>query len=126
MIRLYTSVFVLVLCVGCKKPLPKLEGLDLRNWKEDANACNSLRMSMRTAIDREKEKLLGLDEVQTVTLLGSPDREELYSRNQKFYYYFIEPAPQCATSNDSTAEKLVIRFNAVGLAKEVSIVSDEL
>lgn len=81
---------------------------------------------MRTAIDREKEKLLGLDEVQTVKLLGSPDQEELYSRNQKFYYYFIDPAAQCGTPGDSTAEKLVIRFNAVGLAKEVSIVSGEL
>lgn len=76
---------------------------------------------MRVAIDREKEKLLGLDEMQTVTLLGSPDQNELYSRNQKFYYYFIEPAPSCSGGSDSISERLVIRFNAVGLAKEVSI-----
>lgn len=126
MTRFYITCIFLALFAGCNKPLPELEGMNLRHWKEDANACNSLRTSMRTAIDREKEKLLGLDEVQTVKLLGGPDQEELYSRNEKFYYYFIEPAPQCATGKDSTAEKLVIRFNAVGLAKEVSIVSGEL
>jgi outer membrane protein assembly factor BamE (lipoprotein component of BamABCDE complex) len=125
MIRICLSLLFLALCVGCNKPLPELKGIDVPGWKNDANGCNNQRASMRTAIDREKEKLLGLDEVQTVKLLGSPDQEELYSRNQKFYYYFIDPAAQCATGNDSTAEKLVIRFNAVGLAKEVSIVSGE-
>jgi hypothetical protein len=126
LIRLCLSLLFLALCVGCSKPLPELKGIDVSGWKNDVNGCNNQRASMRTAIDREKEKLLGLDEVQIVTLLGSPDQEELYSRNQKFYYYFIEPGPQCATSKDSTAAKLMIRFNAVGLAKEVSIVSGEL
>ena len=80
-----------------------------------------MRRPMREAIDEEKTKLLGLDEMQLVELLGSPDQNELYSRNQKFYYYFIEPAPSCDVKGDSTSERLVIRFNAVGLAKEVSI-----
>lgn len=115
------SVFLLLLCFACSKPLPKLEGMDLQQWREDKNACGNLRKPMKEVIDREKTKLLGLDEVQLVTLLGSPDQNELYSRNQKFYYYFLGPAPSCHIKGDSVPDRLVIRFNAVGLAKEVSI-----
>ena len=75
---------------------------------------------MRDALDREKGKLLALKQMQIVSLLGKPDVNELYSRNQKFFHYFVEPGPSCAASSDS-AVQLVIRFNAVGLAKEVSI-----
>lgn len=121
MLRSCSIVFLLTLCFACSKPLPQLKGIDLRRWQQDKNGCNRERAPMRAAIDHEKEKLLGLDEIQTITLLGGPDQNELYSRNQKFYYYFIEPAPLCPAHGDSAPAKLVIRFNAMGLAKEVSI-----
>jgi hypothetical protein len=59
--------------------------------------------------------------MKVVELLGRPDQNELYTRNQKFYYYFIQPAPDCGGSKDSISSRLVIRFNAMGLAKEVSV-----
>lgn len=94
--------------------------MDLQRWQQDKNACNDQRVAMRDAIDREKEKLMGLKQMQVVALLGHPDQNELYSRNQKFFYYFIDPAPACR-AGDSTAAKLVLRFNAVGLVNEVAI-----
>lgn len=115
------SPLIFLFCLACGKPLPALEGIDLERWREDENACKNVRSTMREAIDREKEKLLALKQMQIVELLGNPDQNELYSRNQKFFYYFIEPAPSCTGATDSTAEKLVIRFNAMGLAKEVSV-----
>lgn len=75
---------------------------------------------MRDAIDHEKEKLLSLKQMEVVELLGHPDQNELYSRNQKFFYYFIDPAPTCP-GGDSSAAKLVLRFNAIGLVNEVAI-----
>lgn len=120
-IRGLLSILLMVFCFSCEKPLPVLDGIDAQRWKQDKNACGHVRHGMREAIDREKEKLLGLDEIQMVKLLGNPDQNELYSRNQKFFYYFIDPAPACGVATDSIAERLVIRFNAVGLAKEVSI-----
>jgi hypothetical protein len=95
--------------------------MDLEKWREDKNACQYMRPSMREAIERQREKFLSLDQMQVVKLLGKPDQNELYSRNQKFFYYFIEPAPTCGVATDTAALKLVIRFNAVGLAKEVSV-----
>jgi hypothetical protein len=117
----WLSFFLLIFCFSCAKPLPTLEGMDLERWKEDKNACANVRISMREAIDREKNKLLSLDQMQIVSLLGKPDQNELLSRNQKFFYYFLKPAPACKVSTDTVAEKLVIRFNALGLAKEVAI-----
>lgn len=116
----WLSLFLFVLCISCDKPLPELEGLDTQRWQEDKNGCNNVRVTMREVIDREKEKLLGLDQIQIVRLLGKPDQNELSSRNQKFFYYFLEPGPACDKS-DSAAAKLAIRFNAVGLAKEVAL-----
>jgi hypothetical protein len=116
----WLSIPLLILCISCDKPLPELEGLDAQRWEQDKNGCNNVRVTMREVIDREKEKLLGLDQIQIVQLLGRPDQNELSSRNQKFFYYFLEPGPACGKS-DSAAAKLAIRFNAVGLAKEVAV-----
>jgi len=115
------SFFLLLVCISCSKPLPTLEGMDLHRWKEDKNACNNHRVSMREAIDGQKNKLLSLDELQVIALLGNPDQNELYSHSQKSFYYFLEPAPGCGVATDTVSEKLVIRFNATGLAKEVAI-----
>lgn len=112
---------VLFFCFACDKPLPTLEGIDSGEWARDKNACGNARRSMGDAIDREKEKLLGLDQMQIVQLLGKPDQNELSSRNQKFFYYFLNPAPACGAGTDTAAARLAIRFNAVGLAKEVAI-----
>lgn len=114
------TVSLLMFCLACGKPLPSLEGVDKDRWEKDKNGCNNVRGSMRQAIDLEKEKLLTLNQTQIVELLGRPDRNELSSRNQKFFHYYIGPGPGCGNS-DSLAVKLVIRFNAMGLAKEVAI-----
>lgn len=113
----------LLFCVACDKPLPTLDGVDKERWEEDKNGCNNVRMTMRHSIESQKEKLLTLDQLQIVELLGRPDQNELSSRNQKFFYYFIEPGPACGNSNDSQAARLAIRFNAMGLAKETAIVT---
>jgi hypothetical protein len=110
-------VFVIA---GCGKSVPEFENIDFTNWKNDKNACGQYRASVRPAIESQKDKLLALDEMQIVTLLGPPDRNELYKRNQKFYYYYIKPSPDCPSAGASTS-RLVVRFNAMGLAKEVLI-----
>lgn len=112
---------VFLLCIACDKPLPTLEGVDKTRWEEDKNGCLGARSAMRESIDSEKEKLLALDQLQIVELLGRPDQNELSKRSQKFFYYFIEPGPSCPNRTDTLAARLAIRFNAMGLAKEVAI-----
>lgn len=105
---------------SCGKELPALEGIDQNAFKDDHNGCSGKRATMIDAVRKEKEKLLSLDELALVKVLGKPDRNELFKRNQKFYYYFLEPAPECKSGN-AIALKLVVRFNAMGLAKEVVV-----
>lgn len=120
--RLFSIVmFNISMLAGCGKELPELRGIDKKEWIEDRNGCLRKRRSMVKAIQEEKDKLLALDEMQVVALLGKPDHHELYKRNQKFYHYYLHPAEACAGVTDTVALSLVIRFNAMGLAKEVSV-----
>ncbi len=107
--------------MSCARELPVLEGVDLITWRADKNGCEGKRIGMRASMDHEKEKLLGLNEMQIIDLLGKPDRNELFKRNQKFYYYYFEPAGTCASPGVADPTKLTIRFNATGLAKVVLI-----
>lgn len=116
---LWCSVVMMVL-FGCTKPLPLLEGVDQAVWKEDKNACTGKRWAMVTQLEKQKDKLLALSEDDIVAVLGKPDQNELYKRNQKFFYYFVQPAPSCQHDTVS-AKRLAIRFNAMGLAKEVAV-----
>lgn len=113
--------FAVLLFGSCGKSLPELNGVDEQLWKDDKNGCAQQRSSMIASLKTEKDKLLALDEMQIVTLLGKPDRNELFTRNQKFYAYFLEPSQECKGDSFKTALKLVIRFNAMGLAKEVAV-----
>jgi hypothetical protein len=76
---------------------------------------------MVTALEDQSEKLLALSQQDVIRLLGKPDENELYKRNQKFFYYFVHPSKACSDTVTLKPKKLVIRFNAVGLAKEVEL-----
>lgn len=105
--------------IACNKPLPSLSGLDMAQWQKDANGCTGYRAQHERALVAETEALRGLSQMQIVELLGKPDQNELYKRNQKFFYYWLSGAPDC--SEKKVAKRLSVRFNAMGYAKEVLI-----
>lgn len=121
MSRGLSAIALFLILSGCGRELPKLEGFDLEQWQKDKNACGSYRKDNIETLLAQKEKLLALKEMQIVNLIGRPDRNELYKRNQKFFYYYLKPAPECSTYNADSTARLAIRFNAMGLAKEVMI-----
>jgi outer membrane protein assembly factor BamE (lipoprotein component of BamABCDE complex) len=121
MFKWLSLIIVLLILSGCGKELPEFENLDLEQWKKDKNACGTYRVEYNETFQSQKKKLLALKEMQIVELLGRPDRNELYKRNQKFYYYYLKPSPDCSTYNSESNARLAIRFNAMGLAKEVMI-----
>lgn len=113
------SIVVLVL-IGCGKPLPTLENINLQDWKDDKNGCNGLRLAMKESMIAEKDKLLSLSETDMVNLIGKSDETELYKRSEKFYKYYFNGGPDCA-KDSIQASTMIIRFNAMNLAKEVVI-----
>jgi hypothetical protein len=110
----------IIIAAACSKPLPTLDGIDQSQWKDDKNGCNHIREKSFDLLTSQKNKLKGLSEDQIIALLGRPDQNELYKRNQKFFYYYIEPSAKCQMPSQSP-KRLSVRFNAVGLAKEVVI-----
>jgi hypothetical protein len=106
--------------ISCGKPEPDLSPIDLSGWKADKGGCENKRSLYIESLVGQKEELKGLSEKAVIALLGRPDRNELYKRNQKFYYYLLEAGPACAEPK-AHPQQLVIRFNAMGLAKDVSV-----
>ena len=111
---------ILLIVSGCGKDLPTLEGVDLQTWKDDKDGCRGARAGMADALRKEHTKLKGLSEMDMVKLLGKPDQNELYKRNQKFFHYSINRGRGC-DAPDSVALQLIIRFNAMGNAQLVSV-----
>jgi hypothetical protein len=110
---------LVLLAFACGKPLPDLAPIDLSQWKEDKGGCKSIRATFLSELISQRDELKGLSEKDIIELLGRPDRNELYKRNQKFYYYDVEPGKAC----DSLAanQQLILRFNAMSMAKEVTV-----
>ena len=105
--------------ISCGKPLPNLEKIDLEKWKDDKWGCFKERSKALPELILQKEKLKGLSQDAIVDLLGRPDKNELYKRNQKFFYYYLTPGEKCG--KDTITQRLSLRFNAMGFAKEVLV-----
>jgi len=112
-------IILLFIAAACGKPVPALDNFDQQVWKRDHKACSGKREAMAASLEAQRDKMLALDEMAIVSLLGSPDQNELYKRNQKFYTYFLQAGPGCAGATAQVPKKLTIRFNAMGLAKEI-------
>ena len=118
--RLFSIAITVIALAGCGKPLPELENFDKKSWIQDPKGCLGKRSKMLDVVEAEKDKLLALDEMKIVALLGKPDANQLYKRNQKFYHYYIDASIACSEV-PAYGKKLVVRFNAMGLANEVAI-----
>ncbi len=116
---LFLFTILLSLLAACSKPLPNLEKIDLEKWKEDKWGCSRNRLATLPELASQKEKLKGLSQDDIVNLLGRPDKNELYKRNQKFFYYYLTPGANCG--RDTITQRLSLRFNAMGFAKEVLV-----
>lgn len=117
----FVAIFaILVLLVGCGKPLPSLENVNLQDWKNDKNGCNGFRLAMKESMTSQKDKLLALSETDLIKLLGKSDETELYKRSEKFYKYYFNGGPSCA-KDTVPPSTMIIRFNAMNLAKEIVV-----
>lgn len=76
-------------------------------------------MQFKLSLQEQKDLLKGLNESAIINLLGKPDQNQLMERNQKHFSWYISPAANCNLQSDREPEKLIIRFNATGLAQEI-------
>ena len=108
--------------VSCTSPI-QLEAFDSEVWKQGNEGCDENRRNMVTSLVEQKSLLLGESEARILRTLGQPDRNHLYGRNQKAYYYYLTPSSDCPVSGDSSTF-LNLRFNAVGIASELLVMTE--
>jgi hypothetical protein len=113
----------LVVLASCGKSID-VEGFDVKNWRKDRGGCNGERKRLTEELTKIKKKFKGHTSEDVVATLGKPDREDLYSRNQKFYYYYLEPGTHCEDGNmkKSEADYVSFRLSAMNRVTEVNFI----
>jgi len=118
-----TSVIVifsfLILSVGCAFDSGQFSAIDSQKWKVDHTGCDGYRKKSYQRVVGDYEQIKGINEMGLVKLLGKPNETELYDRGQKFYIYHV----QCK-SDTLLSKRLKIRFNALGLASEIVVITN--
>jgi hypothetical protein len=114
----HTVIFLLLLA-SCAAP-DKLNNLDLIKWRNDRGSCKNERPALVAAFKEVEPQLLGMHIDNVTKALGRPDIQQLAARDQKYYVYFLEKGVHCNDiTQKSSAQKVLLRFNAVGLLAEV-------
>lgn len=116
----YTLAMVFFLLTSCSPEAPRLEGFNADAWKSDRNGCKGERLLQQAVLESQKSSLLAQPEAGILTTLGRPDQVELYKRNQKLYHYYLSGHASCESKSSKPID-LMIRFNAMGRAKEITI-----
>lgn len=92
---------------------------DNKIWKNDKSGCKSERVKQIDNLFNHRHLLKGVSEDNMIGFLGMPDQQDLQTRGQKMYKYWISGSTKCPKTG--TGKKLVIRFNAINKANEVFI-----
>ncbi len=119
--KIICSILLVAGLVACGGPDKNLPGLNENAWKKDKNGCMNERSGMVDALQSSLDVIRGMSENEILHLLGQPDHNELYTRNQKFYIYYITPSLDCGTTGQERQLFLEIRFSATNMAREVTI-----
>jgi outer membrane protein assembly factor BamE (lipoprotein component of BamABCDE complex) len=125
------SFFIGIFFISCSDPNAVTEQeFDMKAWKKDRNGCENSRAGMLEDLEKIKPKLEGLDEIDLRKILGKPDFAELYSRNQKFYTYYIDASEKCENTNSQNVKngerRLVqVRFDAINAVNEIVVTREE-
>lgn len=120
-----TFIFYLVVLFffsACTNQQPAIDNFNQEIWQSDKQGCKDLRGDLYKVLLENQDVLLGLNESEVIEYLGKPDQTELYSRNQKFFYYLIGPGSECGDAYENRdPSKLIFRFNATGLLSEITL-----
>ena len=107
-----------ILTLGCSGNI-ELNSIENHRWKQDNDGCNDYRQSVIEALFAEKSKLIGMSPSKIKDLLGPPNENEPYKRNQRFFIYYTGKGKQCEADYAQVPPTLNIRFDAIDRANEI-------
>lgn len=114
-------LIILLWLAGCTTQPVDIPGLDEAAFRADPGGCQGNRDQMKESIFANDNSFKGLSQEEIYATLGKPDRQNLATRSQKYYVYFIEPSPTCSPGATSSKPlTLLIRFSAINRATEIS------
>lgn len=118
----YYLVFCFIVCLlpACKSA-PEIAGFDSKKWKDDPDACKNDRAKLLPLLEKNKGKLVKVESAEILMLLGSPDKKELYKRNQRFYVYFATSGSQCKGTKGNLGKTLRVRIDALQRVSEIVV-----
>ncbi|MEI7586169.1 MAG: hypothetical protein WCJ44_26075 [Runella sp.] len=106
---------------SCSSAPDRIGNLDLVKWRGDRGGCKEIRKTLMGDFRKIESEILGKPIDEIGELFGKPDIHQLGARNQKFYVYFLEKGVHCNDiTQKSGAQKVILRFNAVGLLSEIT------
>ena len=118
---LFLSLFITQMgCSRKKKKTNRLQKFESELWIQDKNGCTGERMILKNQLLSLKHNMRGFKSSEIESYLGKPDAQELYTRSQRYYIYFMEPGPKCDNAKENP-QALFVRFSAIGVANEFTI-----
>lgn len=120
MMKYLLIISLSLMLLSCDNPPATLGKLDLTAWRKDRNGCAGTRLALLPAFKSIAQGLKGKSSNEISFLLSRPDVNQLADRNQKFYIYYLESGPQCASRGaKSNARSVALRMSAIGLVTEI-------
>jgi hypothetical protein len=118
--KLIPFALLVVLFGACTEPT-RMAGFDSDTWQQDKKGCQGMRSQMIADFEQIRRDLYGLPEADIKDILGKPDAEQLMSRGQRMFFYYLEPGSQCDQRNRlSEANRAEVRFNALHKVSEIT------
>ncbi|MFN6945588.1 MAG: hypothetical protein ACK4ND_11620 [Cytophagaceae bacterium] len=113
--KYYLILFIVIpfFFAACNRT-PKIENFDSQKWKEDKNACSSIRETMVSSLFENKKQLIGISDKALFSLLGNPDFQNYYERGKKSYCYYFQAGKQCDNNTQLKAQYIVFEVNSLG------------
>ena len=108
----------LLLLLSCHSAVD-IENFDEAAFRSDPNGCTGARAGMKESLFAAGQHFKGLTQEEIYATLGKPDRQELATRSQKYYVYYVDPAPECSGDSTQLPLTLFVRFSAMNRASEI-------
>jgi len=126
--RFFNSAFYLLgflFLAACGQKAQLLTEEEQQRFRQDRLGCEGERKAFIQKLRENKDIFLEMTDLEVRQQLGSPNREELYTRTQKFFVYYLERGGQCE-GEDSTAPPriLQLRLSAVNRVNEAVVLVD--
>lgn len=120
--KIYPKILLISLMVFACQAKVELNSVDTQKWRDDGMGCENYRNLAVKNLYNEKGKLIGLSPSEISDLLGSPNENEIYKRNQRFFVYYTGQGHQCSNENTKEPSSINIRFDAIDRANEVYLI----